>query len=744
MAVNHFTGHIPSSLSNASGLLDIQFQVNNLHGKIPRNLGTLQNLSLLFLFGNQLVAKEADDWSFLAALTNCSKLRALHISNNNLSGVLPSSISKLSTDIMILVFSHNQISGSLPSNMGNLKNLIALAMDSNLLRGNIPASLGNINALHKLDMSDNNFSDQIPPSLGNISQLNWLSLKGNILSGSIPTHLGNCKNLQYLELSYNQLTGPIPMEILSLSSLSQLLDVSHNALQGFLPSEIGNMINVNSLDVSENRLHGEIPDNIGECVVLVNLNMSGNFFDGVIPKSLANLKGLQFLDLSSNNLSGYVPEYLQIFHSLQFLNLSFNDLEGEVPLGGVFANMSAFSLIGNRKICGGIHELHLPPCPSTQPHGKKHKAAILSVIISVASGVLGLTMILFFMVLYRTRKTRMRRPSMATMRIEHVRVSYAELVTATDGFSSANLIGVGSFGSVYKGIMDWDDIKVVAVKILNLQQQGASRSFIAECEAMRSIRHRNLVKIITACSSVDFRGNDFKALVLEFMENGSLERWLHPEVNEQCPMRNLNLEQRVSIAIDVASALDYLHHHSPVPIVHCDLKPSNILLDGDMTARVSDFGLAKFLFESTNSFSISTSLAAIKGSVGYIAPEYGLGSQVSTRGDVYSYGILLLEIFTGKRPTDATFNESLDLHRFVEMAFPTQIMNIVDPQLIREDYEIINGIQQRCAKQHRIQECLISVMSIGLQCSNKLPKERMHTREIVKKMTAAREILGGV
>ncbi|KAG1360809.1 receptor kinase-like protein Xa21 [Cocos nucifera] len=310
---------------------------------------------------------------------------------------------------------------------------------------------------------------------------------------------------------------------------------------------------------------------------------------------------------------------------------------------------------------------------------------------------------------------------MATMRMEHIRVSHAELAKETDMFSPANLIGVGSFGSVYKGIMEWDDEKVVAIKILNLQQQGASSSFIAECEALRGIRHRNLVKIITACSSVDFRGNDFKALVLEFMENGSLEQWLHPEVNERCPMRNLNLEQRVSIAIDVASALDYLHHHRPVPIVHCDLKPSNILLDDDMTAHVSDFGLAKFLSESTDPLSVSASLVAIKGTVGYIAPEYGLGSEISTRGDVYSYGILLLEMFTGKRPTDEIFNESLDLHRFVETAFPTQIMDIIDPQLIRkEEYEVVNDIRQR-SKRYKgaLFGCtaITRPTNIGMNCS---------------------------
>nr|XP_010910506.1 receptor kinase-like protein Xa21 [Elaeis guineensis] len=163
-----------------------------------------------------------------------------------------------------------------------------------------------------------------------------------------------------------------------------------------------------------------------------------------------------------------------------------------------------------------------------------------------------------------------------------------------------------------------------------------------------------------------------------------------------------------------------------------------------MTAHVSDFGLAKFLSESTNSFSISASLVAIKGSVGYIAPEYGLGSEISTRGDVYSYGILLLEMFTGKRPTDEIFNESLDLHQFVETAFPTKIMNIIDPQLIRkEEYEIVNDVRQS-SKRYKILECLISVISVGLQCSNRSPKERMHTGDIVKKLTAAREIIGRV
>ncbi|KAG0484591.1 hypothetical protein HPP92_008491 [Vanilla planifolia] len=163
----------------------------------------------------------------------------------------------------------------------------------------------------------------------------------------------------------------------------------------------------------------------------------------------------------------------------------------------------------------------------------------------------------------------------------------------------------------------------VAIKVLNLAQRGASKSFTAECEALRGIRHRNLVKILTACSSVDFKGNSFKALVLQYMPNGSLDRCLHPETSnyESTP---LNLMQRLKIAVDVASALDYLHNHGHVPVVHCDLKPSNVLLDEDMCGHLSDFGLAKILLDNdenkqTASIGVKAPLATFLQSMGLAA-----------------------------------------------------------------------------------------------------------------------------
>ena len=180
-----------------------------------------------------------------------------------------------------------------------------------------------------------------------------------------------------------------------------------------------------------------------------------------------------------------------------------------------------------------------------------------------------------------------------------MRISFAELFNATNGFASENLIGAGSFGSVYKGkiTVNGQDA-AVAVKVLNLMQRGASQSFVAECNTLRCARHRNIVKILTVCSSIDFQGRDFMALVYEFLPSGNLDQWLHQQtMEEDGEQKSLELIARLYIAIDVASSLDYLHQHTPVPIVHCDLKPSNVLLDCDMVAHVGDFGLARFLHQ---------------------------------------------------------------------------------------------------------------------------------------------------
>jgi len=265
--------------------------------------------------------------------------------------------------------------------------------------------------------------------------------------------------------------------------------------------------------------------------------------------------------------------------------------------------------------------MQLPKC-NFKESTKTKLTLTMKLIISIVCGLLGVIVVLSFLFVCWLRRKR-KEPTLSSSGNLLLNMSYQSLLKATDGFSYANLLGVGSFGSVYKGIID-EGKTTIAVKVLNLWHHGASKSFFAECEALRNIRHRNLVKVLTVCSGVDYQCNDFKAIVYDFMVNGSLEDWLHPTAKQDethQERRKLNLFQRMNIAIDVASALEYLHYHCQTPVLHCDLKPSNVLLDNEMIGHVGDFGLARFSPEANNNSSTNhLSSIGIRGSIGYTAP----------------------------------------------------------------------------------------------------------------------------
>ncbi|KAK2980976.1 hypothetical protein RJ640_018060 [Escallonia rubra] len=426
------------------------------------------------------------------------------------------------------------------------------------------------------------------------------------------------------------------------------------------------------------------------------------------------------------------------------LNLSFNDFEGKVPAGRLFENASEVTLDGNSKLCGGVRDLQLPRC------GTKHAVSrVLELAIPLSCGIVLLILAFFFVFVYKRRLAKKVSLSNSSMGDILLKVSYGSLYKATEGFSSTNLLGSGQFSSVYKGILE-ENQTVVAVKVLKLQVRGASKSFMAECEALRNIRHRNLVKILTSCSTIDFQGNDFKALVYSYMANGSLDGWLHQKTlvdsgNEE--KRGLTLLQRLNIAIDVASALDYLHHHSGTTLVHCDLKPGNVLLDIDLVAHLGDFGLTRILPEATHAFSTSQSSSiGIKGTIGYAAPEYGMGCEISTSGDVYSYGILLLEIFTGKRPTDDMFVNGLNLHNFAKVAVPDRVTEISDPVLFQNEEEEETSRSHQVSthkKYEKINQCLTSILRIGIACSMELPRERMNISDVTIELHSIRDTFLG-
>lgn len=587
---NMFQGQIPSSLGNALQLTEISMANNYFTGQIPSSFGKLSKLSYISLENNSLEASDGQGWEFLHALRNCSNLELLSLAQNQLQGEIPNSIGDLPLKLQQLVLSENKLSGEVPASIGNLQGLFRLSLDLNNLTGKIDEWVPKLTKLQKLLLHRNNFSGSIPSSIAELPRLSTLSLAYNAFDGPIPSSLGNLSGLQKLYLSHNNLEGVIPPE---LSYLKQLINLS----------------------LSENKLTGEIPGTLSQCKDLANIQMGNNFLTGNIPVTFGDLKSLGVLNLSHNSLSGTIPTTLNDLPVMSKLDLSYNRLQGKIPMTGIFANPTVVSVQGNIGLCGGVMDLRMPPCQVVSQR-RKTQYYLIRVLIPIF-GFMSLILVVYFLLLEKM-KPREKYISSQSFGENFLKVSYNDLAQATRNFSEANLIGKGSYGTVYRGKLKECKLEV-AVKVFDLEMRGAERSFISECEALRSIQHRNLLPIITACSTVDSTGNVFKALVYEYMPNGNLDTWIHDKEGGKAPGR-LGLRQTISICVNIADALDYLHHECGRTTIHCDLKPSNILLADDMNALLGDFGIARFYIDSWSTSTGSNSTVGVKGTIGYIPP----------------------------------------------------------------------------------------------------------------------------
>lgn len=703
--MNDITGSMPGFLRNLSKLEILDLSFNKMTGNVLQEFGNLRALQGLFLESNSFTNHPSSQTlNFITSLTNCRQLKILHIGGNPLDGMLPNSVGNLSRFLTNFYAYSSKLKGHIPGEIGNLSSLIVLSLEENSLMGPIPTTVRGLRKIQVLDLYKNKLNGSIPSDICLARRLVSLTLNNNLLSGEIPSCLGNITSLRNLYLHFNKLSSAIPMALWSLKDLL-ILNLHSNFLYGSLPPQIGEMEAAIGIHLSSNQLSGNIPSTIGSLQNLISFSLSKNSFQGSIPEAFGDLISLELLDLSQNNLSGEIPKSLEALRYLKYFNASFNGLQGEIPRGGPFANFTASSFIMNKGLCGPSR-LQVPPCSIESRKDSKTKSRLLRFSLPAAASILLVVAFIFLVMGCRRRYRKDPIPEALPVTAIQRRISYLELLRATNEFHETNLLGTGSFGSVYQGRLP--DGLNVAIKIFNLQLQRAFRSFDTECEIMRNIRHRNLVKIICSCSNLDF-----KALVLEYMPKGSLEKWLYS--HNYC----LDIIQRVNIMIDVASALEYLHHGYSSPVVHCDLKPSNVLLDEDMVAHVCDFGIAKLLGES-ESIAQTRTLATI----GYIAPEYGLDGLVSTKIDVYSFGIMLMEMLTRKRPTDEMFEGEMSLKRLIKDSLPDSAIDIVDSNMLNR------GDGYSLKKEH----CVTSIMELALQCVNESPEERMTMVEILPRL----------
>lgn len=644
---NRLVGEVPLPLRNSSKLEWLDLESNQLEGELPSKiLNNMPHLKFLYLSYNHFSSHNSNTnlVPFFASLLNSSNLQEIDLAGNYLGGELPPIIGDLSAlvqinldtnliygpippqisnlvNLTLLNLSSNLLNGSVPSELCRMAKLERLYLSNNSLSGHIPSAFGDMPHLGLLDLSKNMLSGTIPDSFANLVQLRRLLLYENHLSGTIPPSLGKCINLEILDLSHNRISGTIPSEVAGLNSLKLYLNLSSNLLTGHIPLELSKMDMVLAIDLSNNNLSGALPSQLGSCIALESLNLSRNSLEGQFPEAIgSSLPYLRELDVAFNQFSGEIPQSLMASASLKMLNFSYNNFCGNITNKGSFSSLTVDSFLGNDRLCGSIEGLR-------RCHRKPTRhfliAILLSLLITPIFCVVGYPIVL-------RSKLRRKLPVLngktvdvvdeeaAREEIKYPRISRRQLVEATGGFSSSSLIGSGRFGQVYKGVLE--DNTAIAVKVLNSKTAGEILgSFKRECQVLKRTRHRNLIRIITACSRPDF-----KALVLPLMPNGSLENHLYP--TKHGTKRGLDLVQLISICSDVAQGMAYLHHYAPVKVVHCDLKPSNILLDHDLTALVTDFGIARLVKGANEAAPVDDSASydstdgLLCGSVGYIAP----------------------------------------------------------------------------------------------------------------------------
>ncbi|KAJ8445850.1 hypothetical protein Cgig2_027931 [Carnegiea gigantea] len=744
-------GEIPESFGNLSSLEHLDLVHNNLVGEIPSELFSLKNLTYLYLYKNQLSRglptsiqasnlKEIDismnnlTGTIPEAIGALPKLEVLNLFSNQFHGVLPPSIGKIPTLKTLKIWSNsfsgplppelglhsiledfevsnNGFTGQLPENLCSGKSLVGIVAANNQLNGSIPSSLGQCNSLWTLQLQNNSFSGEVPEGLWTMQNMSIILLGGNRFSGHLPDKLA--WNLTRVEISNNRFSGKIPQSVENWRNLV-VFEASNNLISGTVPLDLTSLSQIDTLFLDGNQLSGELPSEIISWNRLTNLNLANNQLSGPIPPALGSLPVLNSLDLSNNQFSGQIPPELGNLRLTSF-NLSSNQLTGGLPYG--LDNDAYEDSFLHTRLCSNNGVSNLPKCSTYYRKNAKNLSSKYLALISVLALVAFLAALYFTWFTIKELRKRQNREDLATWKLTSFhRVDFTE-EKILGNLTESNLIGSGGYGKVYRIPVNRSGDSVAVKKIWSNRKMSntSEKEFLAEVQILGTIRHSNIIKLLCCVSS-----EDSKLLVYEYMANQSLDQWIHggkqksiSSADGMVNQMSLNWPARLRIAIGAAQGLSYMHHDCSPPIIHRDVKSSNILLDSHFNAKIADFGLAKILAKPGGQ---PHTVSAVAGSFGYMAPEYCYTTKVNEKIDVYSFGVVLLELVTGKEPHTGDEHSNLAEWAWRHYSGGQPVVEALDEE-----------VQEPCYLDE-----MANVFKIGLMCTSTLPSSRPSMKEVLQ------------
>ncbi|XP_050374247.1 probable leucine-rich repeat receptor-like protein kinase At1g68400 [Argentina anserina] len=579
------------------------------------------------------------------------------------------------------------------------------------------------------------------------NRVSRLVLEGLTLRGSL-SPLAGLTQLRVLSLKHNRLSGPIP-DLSNLTSL-KLLFLSYNEFSGEFPASLTSLFRLYRLDLAYNNLSGAIPETVNHLTHLLTLRLEANRFSG--PISGLNLPNLQEFNVSANRLYGEIPKSLSIFSESAFA-------QNPGLCGSPFQNCKTVTDPTRPGSGGAIASPVIPATvvassptslPSTSTSAKSGKstsrhsggskispAALIAIIVGDVA-VLLLVSLLLYCYFWRNLSVKMRQGKSSSKLLETEKIVYSSSpysggqptfergqMVFFEGVrrfeledllrASAEMLGKGRFGTAYKAVLD--DGNVVAVKRLKDAQIGGKTQFEQHMAVLGRLNHINVVSL-----RAYYFAREEKLLVYDYMPNGSLFWLLH---GNRGPGRTpLDWTTRLKIAAGAARGMAFIHSScAPLKLTHGNIKSTNVLLDKTGNARVSDFGLSAF----------SPSTASAPRSCGYRAPELVDGRKVTHKSDVYGFGVLLLEMLTGKCPSAVVdggsgggYGGSVDLPRWVQ--------SVVREEWTAEVFDL------ELMRYKDIEEEMVGLLQVAMACTAAMPDQRPRMSQVVKMIDEIRGV----